>query len=182
LCRGEREDADDVFGRWVPLPSVALGGHVRLVVGAGCPVLLGYGLSVKMAGGRGRLSQETSYEVYVKDSVDGMGRDEFGEAVAHFMERSNVVALKRRLEARGETVRVERTTVHGLSEAGKEGWFSDYSRAPKFELSLDQAPLERGHEAPETVAGDQQREPHQAQGGAQESSERVPWWRRVFGG
>ena len=45
-----------------------------------------------------------------------MGRGEFGEAVAHFVERSNAVALKRRLVARGETVRVERSLVHGLSE------------------------------------------------------------------
>ena len=127
------------------------------------------------------MSGEASYDVYVKVGVDLLGRDEFGEAVAHFLERDNAVALKRRLEARGETVRVERTTVHGLSETAKDAWFSDYSRVPEFELFRDQAPLERGHEAPETVAGDQQREPHQAQGGAQESSERA-WWRRVFGG
>jgi hypothetical protein len=139
------------------------------VVDAGKPVLLGAGVS-----------DEVSYDVYVKNGVDRLGRDEVGEAVAHFMERDNAVALKRRLEARGETVRVERTTVHGLSGAAKEAWFSDYSRVPEFELSQDQAPPERGHEAPETVAGDQQREPHQAQGGAQGSSER-PWWRRVFG-
>jgi hypothetical protein len=30
-----------------------------------------------------------------------MGREEFGEAVAHFVERGNAVALKRRLVARG---------------------------------------------------------------------------------
>ena len=127
------------------------------------------------------MSEEASYDVYVRVGVDVLGRDEFGEAVAHFLEQHNAVALKRRLEARGETVRVERTSVHGLSGAAKDAWFSDYSRVPEFELSRDQAPPERGHEAPETVAGDQQREPHQAQGGAQESSERA-WWRRVFGG
>jgi hypothetical protein len=38
---------------------------------------------------------------YVKKGVDSMGRDEFGEAVAHFMERGNAVALKRRLVAWG---------------------------------------------------------------------------------
>jgi hypothetical protein len=183
LCRGEREDADDVFGRWVPLPSVALGGHVRLVVGAGCPVLLGYGLSVKMAGGRGRLSQETSYEVYVKDSVDGMGRDEFGEAVAHFMERSNVVALKRRLEARGETVRVERSTVYDLSEAGKEAWFSDYCRIPEYEPAgsgptrTTSTPL-RAARRPFTVL---QRGRQEWGGAAFSKGHREPWWKRWFG-
>ena len=93
------------------------------------------------------MSEEVSYDVYVRVGVDLLGRDEFGEAVAHFMERDNAVALKRRLEARGETVRVERTSVHGLSEAGKEGWFSDYSRIPEFDFLREQDPPERGPEA-----------------------------------
>ena len=80
------------------------------------------------------MSQETSYDVYVKSGVDGLGRDEFGPAVAHFMDRDNAVALKRRLEARGERVHVERSTVYDLSESAKEAWFSDYSRIPEFEL------------------------------------------------
>ena len=120
------------------------------------------------------MSEEVSYDVYVKNGVDRLGRDEFGEAVAHFMEQSNAVALKRRLEARGETVRVERTSVHGLSEAGKETWFSDYSRTPEFDLPRDQGP-------PENVAEGHERAERPAAGGAQESVER-PWWRRVFGG
>jgi hypothetical protein len=106
------------------------------VVDAGHPVLLGAGVS-----------DEVSYDVYVKNGVDRLGRDEFGEAVAHFMERDNAVALKRRLEARGETVRVERTSVHGLSEAAKDVWFSDYSRVPELELLRDQDLRERGPEA-----------------------------------
>src|SRR5215210_6323367 len=81
----------------------------------------------------GRLSQEVTYDVYVKNGVDRSGQDDFGPAVAHFMERSNAVALKRRLEARGERVHVERSTVYDLSEAEKEAWFSDYSRIPEFE-------------------------------------------------
>jgi hypothetical protein len=81
------------------------------------------------------LSQEASYDVYVKGGVDQLGRDNFGAAVAHFVERSNAVALKRRLEARGERVHVERSTVHGLSETEKLAWFSDYSRIPEFELT-----------------------------------------------
>jgi hypothetical protein len=86
----------------------------------------------------GELSNEASYDVYVKGSVDRLGREEFGTAVAHFVERGNAVSLKRRLEARGETVHVERSTVYGLSEAEKEAWFSDYSRIPEFELAWDQ--------------------------------------------
>jgi hypothetical protein len=93
------------------------------------------------------VSEEASYDVYVRVGVDLLGRDEFGEAVAHFAERDNAVALKRRLEARGETVRVERSIVYGLSEAGKERWFSDYSRVPEFELSQDRDPREREPDA-----------------------------------
>ena len=48
------------------------------------------------------MSGQVSYDVYVKKGVDQMGREEFGEAVAHFVERSNAVALKRRLVARGK--------------------------------------------------------------------------------
>ncbi len=81
------------------------------------------------------MSQEASYDVYVKSGVDSLGRDEFGPAVAHFAERGNAVALKRRLEARGERVHVERSTVYDLSEAQKEAWFNDYSRIPEFELA-----------------------------------------------
>jgi hypothetical protein len=81
------------------------------------------------------LSHEVTYDVYVKRGVDRLGQDDFGPAVAHFVERSNAVALKRRLEARGERVHVERSTVYDLSEAEKEAWFSDYSRIPEFELT-----------------------------------------------
>jgi hypothetical protein len=93
------------------------------------------------------VSEEVSYDVYVKTGVDRLGRDEFEEAVAHFMKRSNAVALKRRLEARGETVHVERTTVHGFTEVAKDAWFSDYSRVPEFDFSRVQDPPERGPEA-----------------------------------
>jgi hypothetical protein len=82
----------------------------------------------------GGSSRETSYDVYVKGGPDKLGRDEFGSAVAHFVDRDNAVALKRRLEARGEKVRVERSIVYDLSERAREAWFSDYSRIPEFEL------------------------------------------------
>jgi hypothetical protein len=98
------------------------------------------------------VSEHASYDVYVKLGVDGMGRDEFGEAVAHFMEQSNAVALKRRLEARGETVRVERSTVHDLSEEARERWFSDYSRVPEFEFPQDQAPPQEPPGGPQSAA------------------------------
>jgi hypothetical protein len=83
------------------------------------------------------MSGKASYDVYVKKGVDPMGRDEFSEAVAHFVERANAVALKRRLVARGETVHVERSVVHGLSEEEKERRFSDYSHVPEYSLPSD---------------------------------------------
>ena len=49
----------------------------------------------------GLVSGQISYDVYVKEGVDPMGRDEFGAAVAHFVERDNAVTLKRRLWGRG---------------------------------------------------------------------------------
>ena len=132
------------------------------------------------------MSREVSYDVYVKDGVDSLGRDNFGEAVAHFVERGNAVALKRRLETRGETVRIERNFVHGLSEADKERWFSDYSRVPEYELSRETAPsqevLQEPLGAPASIAERPKRaEPRSATRGAQESAEHVSWWRRVFG-
>ncbi len=83
------------------------------------------------------MSGQASYDVYVKRGVDFMGRPEFGEAVAHFVERGNAVALKRRLASRGETVHVERSIVHGLSEEEKERRFSDYSRIPEYHPPSD---------------------------------------------
>jgi hypothetical protein len=128
------------------------------------------------------VSGQTSYDVYVKGGVDPMGRDEFGEAAAHFVERGNAVALKRRLVARGETVRVERGVVHGLSEEEKERHFSDYSRVPEYEPPRDRTSPQKAPRGPEMAAEEEpeRAEPRPAAGGAQEGAER-PWWRRVFG-
>jgi hypothetical protein len=92
------------------------------------------------------MSGEASYDVYVKKGVDPIGRDEFGEAVAHFVERANAVALRRRLVARGETVRVERSVVYGLSEEEKERRFSDYSQVPEYNLPSDHGPTHQSSE------------------------------------
>lgn len=78
------------------------------------------------------MSGQASYDVYVKSGLDPTGRDEFGEAVAHFVERCNAVALKRRLVARGETVHVVRNVVHGLTETEKKRRFSDYHPVPEY--------------------------------------------------
>lgn len=83
------------------------------------------------------MSGQVSYDVYVEKGVDQMGREEFGVAVAHFVERSNAVALKRRLVIRGERVHVVRSVVHGFSEEEKERWFSDYHRIPEYDLPSD---------------------------------------------
>jgi hypothetical protein len=134
------------------------------------------------------LSQEASYDVYVKSDIDKLGRDEFGPAVAHFIERRNAVALKRRLEARGEKVRVERSTVYGLSEVEKETWFSDYSRIPEFEPAWDQIRPE-DPASTQKPSGDQPEDtvralpplPPSTQGTTSEGRRR-PWWRRMTGG
>lgn len=131
------------------------------------------------------MSQEASYDVYVKRSVDGLGRDEFGPAVAHFVERGNAVALKRRLEARGDTVHVERSTVYGLSEAEKEAWFSDYSLIPEFEPTWDQRVGPENPTFSQKSSGDQSEDtvdaPAHLYTRTQEASKgsREPWWRRM---
>jgi hypothetical protein len=131
--------------------------------------------------------EEPSYDVYVKGGVDGLGRDEFGAAVAHFMDCNNAVALKRRLESRGEKVRVEKNIVYDLSEAEKEAWFSDYSRIPEFEPAWDRirpenpAPTQKSSaDQPEDTAW----APPPLRPSAQGASEgrREPWWRRMAGG
>jgi hypothetical protein len=126
------------------------------------------------------MSAQVSYDVYLKkDGVDSMGRDEFGEAVAHFVERDNAVAFKRRLVARGETVLIERSVVFGLSEAEKERRFSDYSRVPEYEPPRDPPSPQRAPGRPDTAAEEPEvTEPRFATGDAQEGAERVPWWRR----
>ena len=127
------------------------------------------------------MSGEASYDVYVKKDVDSIGRDEFGEAVAHFVERSNAVALKRRLVARGETVRVERSLVHGLSEEEKERRFSDYSRVPEYDPPLEQR---RSSEAPlgAAVNAPSARHPDESTTEARNGSEQLPWWRKILEG
>lgn len=133
------------------------------------------------------MSQEASYDVYVKSGVDPLGRDAFGTAVAHFVERGNAVALKRRLEARGQRVHVERSTVYDLSESEKEAWFSDYSRVPEFEFAWDQ--VQTGNPAPsqkpaEVPSEDPTVAPPRNSPGAAETSKRSgeSWWRRMAGG
>jgi hypothetical protein len=126
------------------------------------------------------MSGEVSYDVYVKKGVDEMDRDEFGEAVAHFVERNNAVALKRRLVARGEMVHVVRRVVHGLSEEEKERRFSDYSRVPEYNLLPDHGFTQErsGHPQDATVddSGPQRLDVEEASEGFTE-----PWWRRWLG-
>jgi len=100
------------------------------VVGADHPVLLGYRVRGQMR--QERLTQDVSYDVYVKLGVDHMGRPEFSDAIAHFKEQDNAVAYKRQLEARGETVHVHKSAIYGFSEAEKEEWFVDYEPEAPF--------------------------------------------------
>jgi hypothetical protein len=117
------------------------------------------------------LSRDVSYDVYVKLGVDHMGRPEFSDAVAHFREQRNTVTYKRRLEARGETVHVQKSTVYDFSETTKAEWFMDYEpKAPAAEppgTSRSAA----GPNPPPPVGGPE------SSGGRRES-----WYRRWFGG
>ncbi len=97
---------------------------------------------------------EASYDVYVKKGGDRVGGEEFGEAVAHFVERDNAVALKRQLVARGRTVRIEKSVVHGLSEEEKESRFSDYHRVPEYSLPSDQSLAQGASEGSQDAAVD----------------------------
>jgi hypothetical protein len=123
------------------------------------------------------MSGEISYDVYVKKGVDPMGRNEFGEAVAHFVERDNAVALKRRLVARGETVHVERSFVHDLSEEEKERRFSDYSRVTEYNLPLDRGPTQEPSENPQDAMVDAPG-PRRPVAGEASENPTEPWWRR----
>jgi hypothetical protein len=128
------------------------------------------------------VSGQASYDVYVKKSVDSVGRDEFGEAVAHFVERGNAVALKRRLVARGETVHVVRNIVHDLSEAEKKRWFSDYHLIPEYHLPLDHGPSKEASETPQDT-GERPTLPLLAPDAEEASAEEAAgsWWRRWLG-
>ena len=85
------------------------------------------------------MSADVSCDIYFKSNVDLLGSDEFGEAVTYIEEQNNAVAPKRRLEARGETVRTEKGLLYGLSAVEKESWFSDYSRVTECEPPRVQA-------------------------------------------
>lgn len=113
------------------------------------------------------MREQDSYDVYVKVGVDHLGLDDFG-AVGHFVNRTNAVALKRRLEAQGATVRIEKSTVR-LSEAAKDAWFSDYETAP----------LEAHEDASSEVAEIAEAVVRRPRPGQKSS---WSWWKRMFGG
>ena len=73
------------------------------------------------------MSQESSYDVYVKIGVEGAGEDVYGEAIAHFMEEHNALEHKRQLEAQGKTVHVQKAALYNFSEVAKEELFDDYN-------------------------------------------------------
>jgi hypothetical protein len=127
------------------------------------------------------MSGEAGYDVYVKKGVDSLGRERFGEAAAHFVEQENAVALKRKLVARGEMVRVEKSVVYGLSEEEKERRFTDYSRVPEYEPPRDRTSPQEPPGATQSVFEEPERAapPRPAAGGAQQGRERS-WWRRMF--
>lgn len=107
------------------------------------------------------IREQDSYDVYVKVGVDHLGLDDF-DAVGHFVNRTNAVALKRRLEAQGASVRIEKSTVR-FSETARDAWFSDYE-PPSLESYGD--------------ASQESAEVSEEEGSLREER----WWSRVFGG
>jgi hypothetical protein len=128
------------------------------------------------------VSGQASYDVYVKSGLDPMGRDEFGEAVAHFVERGNAVALKRRLVARGESVHVVRNVVHGLTETEKKKRFSDFHLVPEYKPPSDHGPAKEPSETPQAT-GEGRALPPLGPDAEEASREETAgsWWRRWLG-
>ena len=121
--------------------------------------------------GQEGLNQDVSYDVYVMLGVDHMGRPEFSDAIAHFREQRNAVTYKRRLEARGETVHVQKSFVYDFSEAKKSEWFIDYEpKAP---------PAEPAGTSQSTA---EPNPPPSADGSELSNRRREPWYRRWLGG
>ena len=71
-------------------------------------------------GGGGWVSQEVSYDVYVKTGVNRAGEDVFGKAVAHFRKEGNAKDFAWKLEMQGETVHVQQSMLFDASETVKE--------------------------------------------------------------
>lgn len=121
--------------------------------------------------GQEGLNHDVSYDVYVKLGVDHMGTPEFSDPIAHFSKKHNAVTYKRQLEARGETVHVQKSTVYDLSDATKAKWFMDYEpkALPAEPPGVSQSTAEP-NPAPLVVS-------------SESSDEHVePWYRRWFGG
>lgn len=140
--------------------SVALGCRLRPVVDACGRVLWGTLVNE---------NEQITYDVYVKTGADRVGRDQFGATIAHFLDQSNAVALKRRSEARGETVRIEKSVVRGLSEVASDAWFSNYKPQPP--------------QSNEYASEDAARASAEGEQEPADKGERPPaWWRKIFSG
>jgi len=87
--------------------------------------------------------------------------------------RDRVASLERQLERRGDETERLHQIIAGLAQANAE-----QART----IRAIEAPQE-AREDPETVEeAPEGAEPRPATGGAQETTQRRPWWRRVFGG
>jgi len=67
------------------------------------------------------------YEVSVRVRVNRAGEDVWSDPVAYFLHEHNALAMKRQLEARGETARVHPYRFTYMDESQKQ-IFSDYVR------------------------------------------------------
>ncbi len=125
---------------------------------------------------RGTLHKETGEDGTVYVRLDGDGRDGHADQATDRTTDQPTVAYINALRSENELLRRE------LEDRKEESRRKDHiimtlaQRVPELE-----APREPpgGHEAP---AGETDRsEPRPATGGAQEATERRPWWRRWFG-
>ena len=139
------------------------------MVGASYPVLLGN--SVSTYTGRAGSSQDVSYDVYVKLGVDKSGRPTFSDAIVHFKERRNAVTYRRQLEAQGETVHIQKSTVYDFSEVMKAEWFMDYEPKASPAEPRGTSQIAAGPDPPPPGDGSESSGEH-----------REPWYKGWFGG
>jgi len=106
-----------------------------------------------------------------QDTTRDRPRQSRGDRYTRSLE-DQVEYLRRQLELRDEELREHRRLLAGLIE-----------RVPELEAPASVAHAQEATEDAETVEeAPEGAEPRPATGGAQETTQRRPWWRRVFGG
>jgi hypothetical protein len=116
------------------------------------------------------LSQDVGYDACVKLGVDHMERSEFSDAIAHLREQLNAVTYKRQLEARGETVHIQKNTV--TPSPRRRGRSGSWTTSPRPARRTTKNLLECNRAQPPTPVD----------GSDSSDKRREPWYRRWFSG